>query len=66
MNCYHSVNERFWNLLAPYCTVHTAVRKMPFVTSTCRGCGKTASIDGKVIIFICGIAETSRIALQSH
>ena len=40
---------RFWNLLAPYCTVHSAVKEIPFVTSTCRGCGKTANIDGKVI-----------------
>ena len=40
---------RFWGLLAPYCTVHSVIRKTPFVTSFGRGCGKTASIDGKVI-----------------
>lgn len=44
-----SLHDRFWNLLAPYCTVHTGVKKVPFVTSTCRGYGKTASIDGEVI-----------------
>ena len=43
---------RFWGLLAPYCTVHATAEAMPFVTSLCRGCGKTANIDGKVIIII--------------
>lgn len=43
---------RFWRLLAPYCTVHAVVRETPFVTSFGRGCGKTASIDGKVITTI--------------
>lgn len=43
------LHDRFWNLLAPYCTVHTGVKKIPFVTSTCRGYGKTARIDGEVI-----------------
>lgn len=42
--------DRFWGLLAPFCTVHAVVSKIPFVTSLCRGCGKTASIDGKVVV----------------
>lgn len=48
-----SLNGRFWNLLDPFCTVHTSIKKMPFVTSMCRGYGKTASIDGKVMITSC-------------
>ena len=40
--------QRFWDLLAPFCTVNPVVNAIPLVSSLCRGCGKTASIDGKV------------------
>ncbi|XP_022782024.1 cytosolic endo-beta-N-acetylglucosaminidase-like [Stylophora pistillata] len=43
-------NDKFWNLLAPYCTVRTSIVKLPLVTSICRGYGKTASIDGKTVL----------------